>query len=60
MISNFPSRVARILLFYRVEFSEKPLNQLGANDKFDLITFCDCLHAFTGLVSMFRENAVWL
>ncbi len=39
----------------RVEFSEKPLNQLDANGKFDLITVCDCLHDFTDPVNMLHE-----
>lgn len=35
-----------------VEFSDKPLNQLDANGKFDLITVCDCLHDFSDPVNM--------
>lgn len=39
----------------RVKFSEKSLNQLDANSKFDLITVCDCLHDFSDPVNMLRE-----
>lgn len=42
-------------LISRVTFSEKPLNQLDAKGKFDLITVCDCLHDFSDPILMLQE-----
>jgi 2-polyprenyl-3-methyl-5-hydroxy-6-metoxy-1,4-benzoquinol methylase len=39
----------------RVEFTAKPISELGADQRYDLITACDCIHDFSAPIQTLGE-----